>query len=101
MMRYAKTDLSKIPHGSERTKNLRSVENIQRKLDIPCITITYGGANDLVDLAASLGLVGLYKNNVAINLIRNIYPGENSLLDFASSNSNKLVQDSKQNDNPI
>ena len=61
MMRYAKTDLSKIPHGSERTKNLRSVENVQRKLDIPCITITYGGANDLVDLAASLVWLGYTK----------------------------------------
>ena len=45
------------------------------------------GANGLVDLAASLGLVVLYEKNNAINSIYNNSSGDNSLLDFALSNT--------------
>ena len=68
-MGYAKTDLSKTPHGSERTRNQISIEKVLRNCNIPCITVNHGGANGLVDLAASLSLVVVYKKNNAINSI--------------------------------
>ena len=98
-MGNAKTNLSKTPHGSERTRNQISIKNVLRKCDIPCITVNHGGANGLVDLAASLGLVVLYEKNNAINSICNLSSGENSLLDFALSNTRKLVHDADRNGN--
>ena len=49
--------------------------------------MNHGGANGLVDLAASLGLVVVYEKNNVINSICNLSSGDNSLLDFALSNA--------------
>ena len=61
--------------------------------------MNHGGANGLVDLAASLSLVVVYEKKKEINLIRNLSSGEKSLLNFALSNPGKLVHDAERNGN--
>ena len=41
-MGYVKTDLSKTPHGSERTRNQIGIEKVLQKCNIPCITMNHG-----------------------------------------------------------
>ena len=64
-MAYVKTDLHRVPHGSDRLSNKRKTDLLLHEMHVPHVTVNHGGKTGVANLKRGFGLVVLLTNHAS------------------------------------
>ena len=62
---YVKTDLHRVPHGSNCLSNKPKTDLLLDKMHVPHATVNHGGSTGLANLKRGFGLVVLFPNHAS------------------------------------
>ena len=92
-MSYSADDLIHRPHGSSPMRDKASFDKALDFYEVPHVTIHNGGNRGVVDLVDTFGMFVLFPNYSKYRLVPDIDGGEDAVLHYALTTSNKLVTD--------